>query len=307
MIRLFLLLLLFLPSPSLAQVAAHFGGANGGQVIVGYDSTPCDSSRVGAIRYSSMAGGAPTSGLVAYWPMDEAGGTAASDVAGGANATLQGTSSFSPTAGIIGGAAGGPGNNGDRIEVGDYHDFPGTANFTVSVWIYLRSHKEQYSTIIGNASLFGGTRSGWSLSLARPDASSPYEYLCTRWVADSQFNSGKYTPTMPYNVWLHYACVYNGTHIRTFKNGQFLHQTPDARSIPAAGAYLSMNGNASNSDLPNIQKNDALLDEVRIYNRALSSAEVAILYNCGIIGNCPAPHGPGIEYCNGTMWKTWGS
>ena len=47
--------LVILSCAAYAQVSADFSGANGGSVIVGYDSRSCDGSIEGAIRYQSSS------------------------------------------------------------------------------------------------------------------------------------------------------------------------------------------------------------------------------------------------------------
>lgn len=281
-----------------------------GSVQVGYDNRACTPAIEGAIRYNSRADlsglDAPSDGLIAYWNMDDASGTTATDIVGGYNATLMGTGpSFMPTAGQVSGAVNFVGHNSNRLEVvNDIFDLAGTQNFTISIWMYLRSHTSTYTGMIGNTASVGGDRTGWSLTYANTDAGSPYEYVCARFNHGNQVNSGLYSGPMPYYVWIHYACTFDGTRIRTYKNGQAVHSALDSRSIDSSLSHLAMGGNASNSDAPNQPKMDGMLDEVRIYNRQLNNDEIKRIYYCGYYGNCTL--GPIIQYCDGQGWKNYG-
>ncbi len=99
--------------------------------------------------------------------------------------------------------------------------------------------------------------------------------------------------------WHHVAAVYDGTHSYLYVDG-----TLDA-SQPATGLI------AQNNDLVCIGATskayelscscielgyffNGLVDEVSIYNRALSSNEIAAIYNAGSGGKCPVPPTPPI-------------
>jgi len=86
--------------------------------------------------------------------------------------------------------------------------------------------------------------------------------------------------TLPINKWTHVVGVYNGTDIRIYING-VLDMTPVAKS----GNIVSTTENVTiGTDLqvnPESENWQGLLDEVRIYNRALTANEVSQLYASG--------------------------
>ena len=59
LLALLLALVFTLAHQAHAQTSLNAGGANGGSVIVGFDSRTCDSSIEGAVRYHSTGGGGP--------------------------------------------------------------------------------------------------------------------------------------------------------------------------------------------------------------------------------------------------------
>lgn len=86
--------------------------------------------------------------------------------------------------------------------------------------------------------------------------------------------------------WHHVAVVFDGTQpqasrVRVYLNGQLDAVAPEASaSIPAHVAPLSL-GCLPNPDGGRLQAFDGLMDEVAVWHRALSAAEVAALYRRG--------------------------
>lgn len=290
-----------------AQISMDLSGPNGGALKIGESADACTPSIEGAVRYNPNAtiisGIAPTSGLLSYWPMDEVSGSTAYDAVGGQDLTLTGGVTFQPTSGLIGGASETPGMNDEYMEAGDVYDFAGTANFTVSVWIKPKSFPVTFPRVIQKETSVPGDRDGWSMAIGD---SSVYEFTCTRWVNDQQFNTGIYNDTLPTDVWVHLGCTYDGTRTRAWKNGVEVHSIADTRSLPDTSVNLTLGTTASNGAVPGINPNDAFYDEVRIYDRALDATEMQTLYDCALAGNCSEEIVPAIEYCDGDAWRIWG-
>ncbi len=97
-------------------------------------------------------------------------------------------------------------------------------------------------------------------------------------------------------VWHHIAGTYDGTKLQLYVDGQ-----PWRNSAPASGTISSMLANSfvslGSEDGRTVCGNcvgtryfKGLLDEVDIYNRALSAAEIAAIYNASFTGKCvPQP------------------
>ena len=79
--------------------------------------------------------------------------------------------------------------------------------------------------------------------------------------------------------WYHYVGVYDGSNVMAYLNGVLVQSNPYVGgSIAASGIDVSIGRNASTGDYF-----DGAIDDVRIYNRALSATEVAKLYQSGSV------------------------
>jgi Ca2+-binding RTX toxin-like protein len=79
------------------------------------------------------------------------------------------------------------------------------------------------------------------------------------------------TGVLPLNTWTHIASTYDGANFRFYVNGVLVGTTPGSGSINVANGVLRIGGN--NSSLNEFFR--GLIDEVRVYNRALSATEIA--------------------------------
>ncbi len=77
------------------------------------------------------------------------------------------------------------------------------------------------------------------------------------------------TAALPTGAWTHLAATYDGTTLRLYVNGAQVAQLAVAGSIPTSNSPLRIGGNAIWGEWFN-----GLIDEVRVYNRALSAAEI---------------------------------
>jgi len=80
-------------------------------------------------------------------------------------------------------------------------------------------------------------------------------------------------PAVPLGVWTHLAVTYDGTTLRLYVNGVLRNSVAAAGGITASTAPLRIGGNTVFS-VPGTEYFAGLIDEVRIYNRALSAAEI---------------------------------
>jgi len=81
-------------------------------------------------------------------------------------------------------------------------------------------------------------------------------------------------PALPLGVWTHLAVTYDGTSIRLYVNGVLRSTTGSAGGgIAASTGPLRIGGNTVFT-VPGTEYFAGLIDEVRIYNRALSAAEI---------------------------------
>ena len=90
--------------------------------------------------------------------------------------------------------------------------------------------------------------------------------------------------------------VYNGTNIRAYKNGVFVNQTSETvHGVTGSGPFL-VGGYSTSACLPS----GSLMDEFRMYNRALSDAEIALTWNKSLPFGCQTTTGTVTNCCNNT-------
>jgi hypothetical protein len=83
------------------------------------------------------------------------------------------------------------------------------------------------------------------------------------------------TSALPLNVWTHVATTFDGTTQRIFINGVQVASRAQSGLVNTSGGQLRIGGNTSFAD----EFFQGLVDEVRIYNRALTAAEITASMN----------------------------
>jgi len=210
-----------------------------------------------------------TQGLVSWWPGEEN----ANDIADGNNGTLQGGATFA--AGLVGQAFSFDGV-GDLVEIPDAPNLNLTTSLSIDAWI-------RPSTVIGNHRIVG--KGNWS--------SVPLENFILVLVGDRlQFDLAdpaggataiNATQTIAPGVWTHVAATFDGATMLMFINGV---QDPSSGSHATIRTGTSRAWIGVSPDSPGFEPFAGLIDEVDIYNRALSVSEIQSIVNAGSIGKC---------------------
>ncbi len=91
----------------------------------------------------------------------------------------------------------------------------------------------------------------------------------------------------PVNTWTHVALTYDGTTIRLFVNGTQVASTPQTGAISTTNDPLWIGGNS-----PYGEYFEGLIDEVRVYNRALSAADIQADMNTSLVPTAPDTTAP---------------
>ncbi len=212
--------------------------------------------------YSALVTG--TSGVAGYWRLGETSGTTATDSAGSANGTYSG----SHTLGVSGGVAGDPNAAvrlaGGHVDMGDNHDFAGTATFTLEAWVRPTTIDGTSRRIVSKAAALQGyelfVNSGTGISFQR--------------IAGSTNTVSATAPVL--NAWSHVAATYDGTTMRLYVNGSQVGSTASALSLLNTVATLRVGNSAVGTDG---WAGD--LDDVAVYAGALSAAQVQSHFQCG--------------------------
>lgn len=150
----------------------------------------------------------------------------------------------------------------------------GSNNFSVGYWVFKRAHTSEWSNIWGVDKWNTGTSPGtneWALNLQSTGSNDIPSFLIESGNTVYQANA----TSSIYNVWHHIVGIRDGSTIRIYVDG-IQEGTASCGSVAVnnAGRSLYIGNSYMNNSLPN-----AIFDNVRIYNYALSDTEVLVLYN----------------------------
>ncbi len=209
----------------------------------------------------------PTVGLVAYYPFN---GNANDESGNGNNGTVYSASLTLDRFGNSNKAYSFDGN-GDYISVADNDLFTfGSSSFSIALWTKISLTTGTYY-IMGHDE-GGGNRNKWILWYSNTilflHVNSPstigYTVIAyNNWVVDE-------------NKWYFITLIRNNDTFSIYINGQNEVSASDSRAIPDPNAPLRI-GNAEG----NTRYFKGNLDDIRIYNRALTAAEIGVLYHEG--------------------------
>jgi hypothetical protein len=213
-------------------------------------------------------------GLVGYWPLDDGTGSAqAGDRSGNGNAgslaMVDATSGWK--AGHAGSALEIPDTVGAGVMVKPSASLDGIrTGLTISAWVYrLTSIKERNLTVLSRQV---GTASREVYSLAfQNDVMVIWLYAAS---PASEVNL-RATRTAPLNAWIHVATTWDGKTVRLYQDGAEVGLLSYAGPMGASDKPVILGNNANSTGLD--QPLGGRLDEVRLYDRALSAAEIAAL------------------------------
>jgi hypothetical protein len=221
----------------------------------------------------------PPEGLVSWWPGD---GNAC-DIVGPNNGELHGDVTFEP--GMVGEAFHFDGL-GSYVEAATAGLPTGTGNRTLEMWVRVDSFVTIDALFAGYGSpgIFGGAYLITAIDLRKHLEVESKDKA----VHFSQWGSSLYGPALDPGTW-HHVAVTNvnsrvGPLVTLYLDGIAVARSTDLRfSTPGNGRFYM-------GSLPEVlgqtDRLHGLVDEVSIYNRALSAKEIAAIYAAGSAGKC---------------------
>ena len=228
----------------------------------------------------------PPSGLIGWWDGDAVSGTTATDIHAGNDGML------------VGDTATASGQVGDAFSfdgAGDYIQLPLDSGaipnqFTIDAWVF-PTKLTRFSFLQGivdsdttfplgprgvTLAVFGG------IDFGGPDA-NPMQVIGVFHNPDeTQYITGGFETTP--NAWHHYALTYDGTQLCLYQDGT------QETCVPAAGPVIDNNVNFrighGQADNASQRFFGGKIDEVEIFDRALSASEIQAIFDAGSAGKC---------------------
>lgn len=227
---------------------------------------------------STSVGGA---NLVGWWRFDDASGTTLSDASGsGQDGTALNMSSDNLAVdSIIGGGVDFDGTD-DVIEVANSAQFQDLEQVSVCAWVYCHS-KSSWDKVISKAAN-NATQTDMSFHL-QFNNDADQKMVGQVYSAGGHSNAESNVP-FPINSWVHVAMTYDGVTTRMYIDGSVQSSPDTAASGPIdsfSGAEHTLSIGHGEYNHSNNYAFNGLIDDVRVYNRGLTSAEVTVIFQQG--------------------------
>jgi len=206
-----------------------------------------------------------SAGLIGHWGMDESSGNVYYDTSGNvAEGGVEGSPTRVASDSCIVGACASFNGTTDDIAVSNTGALPtGAAARTFSFW--MRPNALQTKTAVGYGT--SATDQLWDILLVNNGIIGLHHYGNS--VTD-QFPNTTYTV----GEWQYVVFTYDGTSVRSYINGVYKDTYTVSLNTTDSGSLKIASGIYSNYHYFN-----GYLDDVRVYNRALSKDEITALYN----------------------------
>ncbi len=211
----------------------------------------------------------PTPGLVAAYSFNESSTTSVTDNSGnGRTGTISGATRSA--SGRNGGALSFDGSN-DLVTVPDANALDLSTGMTLEAWVKPSALGTMWRTV-----LIKERPSGLQYALyAGTDTSRPSANVFTNDEYEARGTAG-----LTLNAWSHLAATYDGSIVRLYVNGtQVATRTAGGGAMGASTGALKIGGNAIWGEWFS-----GLIDDVRVYNRALTAPEIAGDSNLAVAG-----------------------
>lgn len=249
------------------------------EILLDFNANSAVNFSTKYIENSQLSDGAG-SYPVGYWPMDNNTGTSVSDISGNNyTGTFEGTASMTNAnwvPGKYGSAVDFDGVN-DRVTTGDNIDFGASDDFTIAFWIRKQTATSTDAAIAKKSSTLA-TNAGYEIHISAN--TNQINFIAADGVEQFELDGVNLTA----NTWQHLAIVWDDdstTNTDIYLDGvkQIAAQTGTQSSIDSITNTQTLTfGSESGSNDTNFL---GQMDEIKIFNYALSPAQVSYEYNRG--------------------------
>jgi len=207
-----------------------------------------------------------TGSLIGLWKLDETSGGTVKDSAGDNNGKLIGNPQWRPEAGKVNGALMFCGK-GTYINIGRDSDFDITDQITVAAWIKVNKFDQEWQSIIAK----GDT--AWRVQ--RNQNEDSLEFACSGLKIPSGTPWGNLLGKRSVNdgQWHHIVAIYDGSKMYLIIDGEIDSSQPASGRINTNNAPVYIGNNSEQ----NARFWNGMIDDVRVYNYALTKEEVTAL------------------------------
>jgi glucose/arabinose dehydrogenase len=233
----------------------------------------------------------PESGLVAAYGFEETSGTAVNDSSPAKNNGTAVGGPLSSATGRFGRALSFDGVN-DKVEVPDSAALELTNAMTLEAWVKPTTSRLHAPVIAKETSSF------YTYKL---EAGGEVKGVPEGFISDAPWSweDAEDTKVLPNGAWSHIALTYDGTNMRFYVNGVLV-STRIAAKPTVDGLKLLIGAYKTTNFY------EGLIDEVRIYNRALSAAEIGTDMNTAVVSSGPGDTTPPSQPANLTATGSLG-
>ena len=214
-------------------------------------------------------------GLVAAYSFDDGVGASAVDDSGGGNVAALGGATWT-TAGKLGGALQFAGS-GPPVSVSDSPSLDLTNAMTLMAWVRPSALSAYWTDVIIKED------TAYYLQSDSPEGKP------TTGGTFHPFGPLRAGSALPLNQWTHLASTYDGANLRLYVNGLQVAIQPLTGPIQTSSLPLRIGGHSVYGE-----HFTGTIDEVRIYNRALSASEVQVLMNSPVRSTTSPTNGCGV-------------
>ena len=216
-------------------------------------------------------------GLIAAYGFNEGAGTVTVDATGKGHTGTVSNATWTP-AGKYGSAVLFNGTN-SWVTVADANDLDLTTGMTLEAWVFPTAA----ATAATSRNVVIKERSGGEVYnlYADTDTHIPAAYVVKSAAPNSPIGANG-SVQVPLGVWTHLAATYNNSNLNLYVNGNLVRSVATSGALLTSTGVLRIGGNSVWGEFF-----QGIIDEVRIYNRALTQAEIQADMNTPVGSSAP--------------------